>query len=731
MRYFFFSHPSVRLLLCAAGGIMAAVYLPVQPLLWLFMALGGCLTAFILFFIDRKRLSKGKLSAWSVLTYLFLVFASFAFHASVRYRVVSTPTLLSRVGREVIVSGSIDGRPVVDEGRTTILFRASEVFEEGQSTPVFDRVKVIVRQGDKSRTRYEEGEFVRVKGRLGLIPVAANRGEFDPRWQNRLKGIHVQLFCAGPWFVLREPQKSGFSLYPGLINPLRSYLSDALELNMPDGAEKQFVKGMILGERDQLSDELYDAFRRTGTAHVLAVSGLHVALLAYVVNLCLQRMKVTSVGRWLSMLILVSVIGVYSFVTGNAPSIKRAAIMSAMMIAGSTIGRKTYSVNSLAASDVVILLIDPFDLFSAGFLMTNGAVLGILTLYQPILRLVPDAKSMFRHLVHLVWSAFSVSLAAMIGVSPVIALWFGTFSVVGLIANLPVVFFSNLAMYAAMPVFLFHGFAGWIASFFGASTWLSAYLTLFFTEYFSRFTFATIEIRPDLFEVTVLYVMIVFALHALTKRAWGRASMVVLSALNLLVWYQVFRPVPKPPGVVSVNVGREVAVLFSSGAETLLIDAGRYAGSHDRLWRQSETWGLNAPIAALSVFSPDSVIHSLSVPVVADGSPETVYRTFVIRRPEEKVLRIDSKIRSLLLVSGMGRLEGQRADGADVIFWIYRFTEKEWRRLDAWRLDARPGRMLLVPGSFMSAAQRGLLDRYAKSRPGVEVRSGSRQTAWY
>ena len=731
MRYFFPAYPSLRLLVCAVAGIVAAISLPVAPFVWLAAALAACVVTGILLLAGRNRPPSGKFSLLAALCYLAAVFSAFAFHASAAFRFAPSPSLISWVGRDVILSGTIDGRPNDGEGVTTMQLRVTEVFENGRTTRVSDKAKVVVRMPKDEDARFQEGDFVRVKGRLGLIPVAANRGEYDPRWQQRLKGIHVQIFCAGPWKVLREPPKPGFSFIQNVVNPLRNYLKEALDKHVPDCEERQFVKGMILGERDMLSAGLNDAFRRTGTAHVLAVSGLHVALLAYAVNLCLQRLKVTPAGRWVALLLLAAIIALYSFVTGNAPSIKRAAIMSAMMIGGSTLGRKSYSVNSLAASDLLILLLDPFDLFNPGFVMTNGAVLGILTLYPPLAALVPESKKLHRRLMRLTWEAFAVSLSAMIGVSPVIALYFGTFSVSGIVANLPAVLFSNFAMYAALPLFLFHGFGGWIASLFGAATWLFARLTLFFVHFFSSMPYASVAIRPDPFEVAVFYIAVALLFYAVSKRAWGRAAIAVLLSANLLLWHEVMRPPPKPPNVVTVNLGKEMAVLFSSGSETCLIDAGRRTGGMDRIRRQSECWGLATPTASGAIFSPDSVMQALQIPTLLSDSGSSVRRTFVVRKLDDKTLRIDSKQRSLLLVSGLKRLETQRADGADVVFWIHRFTGKEWRRLDAWIATARPRRMLLVPGSFMTAAQRELLRRYAASRPQVEMRSRSRQTAWY
>jgi competence protein ComEC len=730
MRYFLSSYPAARLLACAICGIIAALFSPFPPFAWLVTCLITGILLTVKFIVDARRYPDGRLSTISVLCYLGVVLSAFAVHASSAFRFVPSPSLLSWVGHDVILSGEVDGRPVSSAAGSSMQLHVKEVFEAGRTTRVDDRANVVVRVPASGKFELLDGDYVRVKGRLGLIAGAANRGEYDPRLQNRFRRIHVQLFCAGPWRMLREAPLRGFSPLRAIVNPVRSYLAGSIDQRFPAGRERQFVKSMILGERDMLPEELYDAFRRTGTAHVIAVSGLHVALLAYAVNLCLQRLKVTTVGRWISMAIMISVIALYSFVTGNAPSIQRAAIMSGMMIAGSVLGRKSFPINSLAASDLVILLLDPLDLLNPGFVMTNGAVMGILIIHGRLSGLVPEGKKLFQRVMHLAWASFSVSISAMIGVSPIIAFYFGTFSPSGILANLPVVLFSNLAMYGSLPLFFFHGFAGQLASIFGMSAWFFARLTLFFTLLFSRMPLASVEVRPDLFDVVVFYAALAVFFHALIKKGWGRAAIAVLCGVNLLFWHELSRPTSKPPGIVTVNLGRELGVLFSSGSESVLVDAGRRTGTWERVRRQADAWGIAAPVAAVGLFSPDSVIMSLPVSHRIDASGRLALRSIVITRLEDKVLRIDSKRRSMLFVSGMARLMRTRGEGADVMLWVYRFTGKQWRELEAWISVAKPRRMLLVPGPFMPAAQRALLARFASGRQGVEIRSKSAQTAW-
>lgn len=732
MRNILPSLPALRLLGCAVAGILMATSMPVPSGAWLALFLtsavitaGGAAAA-------RIRRKPDRVPMPLAILYLVAVASAFALQASSRFAFAPSPSLISWAGREVVLSGDVEGRPEPGRGSLAFRLRVRELFHEGRTTRLDDRIRVLVKLPPGSGFGLEEGEFVRVRGRPGLPARAANRGEYDPRLHARYRGIQLQLFCPGSWCLLREAPGRAGGFYGAVVNPARRYLAGSIDQHFPPGREREFVKGMILGEQELLPEELGEAFRRTGTAHVIAVSGLHVALLALAVNLLLQRLKGTCPGRWAAFVLFAAVLAAYSFVTGNAPSIRRAAIMSAVMIGGGVLGRRSFALNSLAASDLLILLFDPFDLFNAGFLMTNGAVIGILALHRPLSGIVPAGGGMARRMAAATWSAFCVGISAMAGVGPLIALLFGTFSVSGIFANLPVVLFSNLAMYAALPLFACHAFGGWTASLFALSSWVFARATLFFTLLFSGMPMASVGLRPDLFQVVLFYAMVAAVALFLIRHAWGRAAVALLVGANLLLWSELLRPSPAAPAILTVNLGREVAVLFSSGSETVLVDAGRTARSWPRIIRQADAWGMGRPNAVVGLFSPDSIVHATPVPQRLDsGGRLLVLRSAVVTRLADRVVRIDSRRRSLLLVSGMRRLREVRTGRADVaMIWVYRFTGKQWLELEGWIGSARPGRVLLIPGQFMPASQRELLRRFAVKRQGVEVRTKTVQASF-
>lgn len=723
-------YPALRLLLGVIPGILAGVYLPFPLEVWiivcaiaLFTLLGGLLYETI-----KKR---GPFPLFiTTLSYTLFVFFSFAACSDFRMHYAPRNGLLSFTGKSLILSGRVATRPATGEHGTGWIMDVEEVFASGRTIKLRDRVKVFMRSGGDTRSTISYGDMVRVKGQLELIAPAANRGEYDPRRAARMKQVSVQLYCAGPWMVQHEgaPQLNGFERF--IVKPVADYIMKSIEELIPPGEERQLAAGVLTGEKEYLPEELFEAFRITGTAHILAVSGLNVGLLVLAIHISLQRLKVTTAGRWVSFLLAVFILLVYSHVTGNSASVKRAAIMTAVLIGGETLGRKTFSMNSLALSDVLILLFDPLDLLSPGFLMTNSAVASILLLYPRFTPTNGRGGGAFQAAGRLLFSGFAVTLAAVIGVAPVIAFYFGTFSLIGLLANIPVVLFSTLLMYALVPMLVVNLLSGYAASFFAESAVLFARLTLESALVFSRVPFASLSWKPDLPEVALYYLMLFSALFFFTRKAWGRLAISVLLGANLLFWYSFtvhIRPVA--PLLLTVNLGRNLVTVFSVGGKTLLIDAGRSASSFKRITQQLELYGHAAPDAAVQFYTPDSLVSRLPVQHhMLEAEKLLALPAMLIMRPREKVLKIQSRQSSLLVVSGSSRLQESELYKADyVLLWVYRFAEKQQQEIRSWLNYARPKQCILIPGSFLSRTDLAALNRFAAAHPGLEVRSKSRQ----
>ncbi len=166
---------------------------------------------------------------------------------------------------------------------------------------------------------------------------------------------------------------------PDFLEGIRTGLRDHLTANMGDEAGL-VAYGMIAGDRYLLPDEITDAFAGAGIGHILAVSGLHVGLIFLLINKLFSLIPAPRpIGRITTTLLLF----VYAIFTGASPSTVRAVIMCLILIWSDRFGR-TDSLNSLCLAATVCLCISPFYLFECGYLMSVGAVGGIVMFARPV-----------------------------------------------------------------------------------------------------------------------------------------------------------------------------------------------------------------------------------------------------------------------------------------------------------------------------------------------------------
>ncbi len=137
------------------------------------------------------------------------------------------------------------------------------------------------------------------------------------------------------------------------------------------------AKAMLLGDTQGIDEQTYTAFKDTGMAHVLAVSGLNAAILIAFVYFVLKLLRA---GRTPRLIVTLVFIAAYAYVTGLTASIVRASIMAAAVLIGKHLSRQADTLNCLAFSFVAALLLRPLDLFTAGFQLSYGAVLGMITM---------------------------------------------------------------------------------------------------------------------------------------------------------------------------------------------------------------------------------------------------------------------------------------------------------------------------------------------------------------
>lgn len=253
---------------------------------------------------------------------------------------------------------------------------------------------------------------------------------------------------------------------------------------------------VLTGSKDYLKDEVYEKYQQSGTAHIMAVSGLHLSIAVLLLKALLERIrKITPAVKSLLLLLLVLFIMTLADFSG---SVKRAGIMMTLYILSESFSRKSDSLNNLGFAASVILLINPFAVFDVSFMLSFLCTLSIICIAVPLINLIVSRYSLFsRHsLLKAALSSIVISVSVMVFTSPAVLISFGSVSLVSPLTNLLII--------PAVPFIIgfavFHLVFGGIDFVFLVSVPLCkifSYYTLFIADIFSRLPFACVVPQTD------------------------------------------------------------------------------------------------------------------------------------------------------------------------------------------------------------------------------------------
>ena len=210
------------------------------------------------------------------------------------------------------------------------------------------------------------------------------------------------------------------------------------------------VAAMTLGDKTALTPEIRESFNITGAGHVLAISGLHLGILYMMVSFLVRGLRLRIVTQVLTILL----IWAFAFLVGMSPSVVRSATMLTIYGLLSLGYRQKMSINVLAFTAIVLLVLKPQSLFDIGFQMSFLAVLAIL-LFYPLFNSVFSERWLMEHrLMRWLWGMTALSLSAQIGVAPLIAFYFHRFSTYFLLSNFIVIPCAYLILVGAILLFV-------------------------------------------------------------------------------------------------------------------------------------------------------------------------------------------------------------------------------------------------------------------------------------
>ena len=337
---------------------------------------------------------------------------------------------------------------------------------------------------------YYAGRQVKVSGVIKRPPVAQARGMFSYRDYLARHDIHFQFRTKTlrDWRLLDEARPPA----PSLSVRFQRWARDALA--KPLGGEDAAVRllwAMTLGWRTSLNGEVAKPFMYSGTMHIFAISGLHIAMIAAIL---VQLMRLIRLPRVACGLLLIPVLWFYVAATGWQSSAVRSSVMVTIVAMGWILKRPSDLVNSLAAAALLILLWEPQQLFMTGFQLSFCVVVSIAMFALPLQeriqnRLQPDPLLppelwpwWSRFAIRIATPLVAVSAAAWLGSLPLAASTFNLFTPVTLLVNALIVPLAGLALASSLGCLIFAVWFPLISELFAHSAWLWMWWMMWLSE---------------------------------------------------------------------------------------------------------------------------------------------------------------------------------------------------------------------------------------------------------
>jgi len=456
--------------------------------------------------------------------------------------------------------------------------------------------KVLVRVQGKWPENVVPGDLLAIRLTLKRPEGYLTPGSFDyPRYLAQ-KDIWVTGFISSPLFiekVIRKQRPSAFHQLRYLPERIRTDIARSIESNL-SGETSALYKALLLGDRGSISNETLEHFKKSGVLHILAVSGIHIAiagslfyLLLYFLLCRSERLLLRySVHKFASLLTLPFLLG-YSLLAGANTPVVRALLMSSIVIAALCTNRIKSRDALISTAILLILLFDPVQLFTVSFQLSFAAVCGILST-GPLLKELSETlndkfsnSSTTAKCLKWAFSGVIVSIVATLATAPISIVSFNRISIIGIIANLviePLLCLWALSFGMVGIIFTLLDFPP--ADVFYSMGAPGIQFALVAVQYFSSLQFSSIMLPvPPFWSIIIFYLLLTLALHIVKLQFSSRLIFLGILLFSILL----FRYLPNPDNTIKegearvsfINVGQGTSTLLEGGnGERILIDGG-------------------------------------------------------------------------------------------------------------------------------------------------------------
>jgi competence protein ComEC len=500
------------------------------------------------------------------------------------------------------VEGTVTSTEQTSADRYSLIVRCRRILKNQSYFPVTGLIRLTI----PSQLNFQYGDFVRFHTSVKRIHSFHNPGSFDyERYLNR-QGIYVAGFIADSAGIVLIRQNTANGIRLQLEN-FRSYLKQLIYANAPS-PEREILEAMIIGDQKAIPADVRDNFSKTGTSHILSISGLHVGMVAsagFFMALMLLKSSEYLMLRFniIKMATAAAFVPVafYALVAGMGTTVLRATLMTLAFLTALLIGKQKDLYNILFFAALVILVVAPESLFEISFQLSFSAVLAIVFIMSKLNISAIPMPAVFpgtvQSLIRRIFVFILVSAAATLGTLPIIVYYFNRVSTVTLIANLIAVpLLGMLTLVPAMAFILTALFSPWLAGLLVKAASFFTGLAVAAINWQASLSWSSFSfIKPNIAEIALFYIILFLLLSLKANQSKKRAGeskinrpflikTALLVALILMmadIVYLTFKDQYSTQiKMTTIDVGQGAATLFQfPGGVNMLVDGGGFYDS--------------------------------------------------------------------------------------------------------------------------------------------------------
>ncbi|MGL4790370.1 MAG: ComEC/Rec2 family competence protein, partial [Anaerotignaceae bacterium] len=470
-----------------------------------------------------------------------------------------TKTNLPEFEGVVNVRGKVLETTVTTTGRQRLTLETMEIEKDGEVFPLENKITVLLPED----MFVKMGDLLVIKGNLYLPKSPEYKWEFDSLTYLKTNGYDYQLFANKVIKYGEEPLTLKQKIYG-----FRERVNKVYGVIFPED-EAGIIKAMVTGYTADIKEETRTLYTESGIAHLLAISGLHIAMLAGIISYFF--VDILSVNRRYSSIITMLFLLFYMVFVGARASVVRSVIMVEVLLLGRVIYKEGDSLNSLGLAAIIILGINPYQLFNAGFQLSFVTVLGLILSKDFIINSEGIKETLLQGLKTIItvfiisfpliaWYFYKVPILASL-VNIVVVPLMGFLLIDGILCGIVGLFSINLAIFVGGPAFVilrFYNFVSTNISNIPFATVTTGRLSLWFCVfYYSLLLIIYFKRNTPLFVANLV------------------AIVVVLCGNRLIFKYNQI-------DFLNVNSGR-AAVIRTYDNKVFLVDVGEVEGIEDCL----------------------------------------------------------------------------------------------------------------------------------------------------